>query len=390
MKIILHIGQSKTGTSAIQDFLTRHRKQLAERGILYPSPRVHGLPIDFGNHNPLADSLAGVVRYPYLTADEYFSQFFASARRINAKMMIISAEHFFGGQPRPWNVSSEAEYFLRYRQKVESLCRHLKGHEVSIVVYLRPQVDWISSNISQTIAVGGVVHQSNIFVDDRSYYEKYKFLLKYCDKLDIWSDVCQPRQFAVVPYVRNKLFENSSVSDFLFRCGLSDMFRDMRVSEVSANESLSREYLEIKKDLNSIPRSHSEARAIVHCLKKLSRRSNLGTTYRLDPEVVVDLESYVAEDNLRLSRTYLNGQELFVAKAAYRGGELKPLGDATLARARSAFDREYRRPSTRLLAFRHTILEFLRKRVPPAHAALHQVKRFRRRLMGKRVSARSS
>ena len=75
MQILLHIGQSKTGTSAIQAYLSLNRKELARNGILYPSVKIWGMPVDLGNHNPLADALVAVFRYPFLTAEQYFDQF---------------------------------------------------------------------------------------------------------------------------------------------------------------------------------------------------------------------------------------------------------------------------------------------------------------------------
>ncbi|SDP63319.1 hypothetical protein SAMN04488061_3555 [Filomicrobium insigne] len=393
MKIILHIGQSKTGTSAIQDFLTRHRKQLAERGILYPSPRVHGLPIDFGNHNPLADSLAGVVRYPHMSANEYFSQFFSDADRMSAKLMILSAEHFFGGQPRVWDVKDEADYFLQYRKKVETLRGYIGHHQVSIIVYLRPQVDWLSSSIAQVITFGRLVHKDLSHEDDRSYYERRKFLLRYGSRLDIWEEVLRPRELQAVPYVRERLFQKSSVSDFLERCGIDFEFAKVEAANARANISLSREYLEVKRLLNREPKSRSVERAIVHSLKKLSRESSLGTAYRVDPEVVKDLEAYVAEDNSKLTQRYVIGSEPFVAKVAYRGDDMVPLDETLIARARTAFEQEYSRPLTTLFILRDVTLATLRRYVTPAHAAVHQAKRLwrsvrygRRRHLGKPLS----
>lgn len=35
-RVYLHIGQGKTGTSTIQQFLVRNRRELASHGYLYP------------------------------------------------------------------------------------------------------------------------------------------------------------------------------------------------------------------------------------------------------------------------------------------------------------------------------------------------------------------
>ncbi|MCK5244960.1 MAG: hypothetical protein KAJ90_06790 [Desulfobacterales bacterium] len=60
MHILLHIGQSKTGTSAIQAYLTLNRLRLREAGVLYPSVTIGGMSVDIGSHNSVADTLAGL------------------------------------------------------------------------------------------------------------------------------------------------------------------------------------------------------------------------------------------------------------------------------------------------------------------------------------------
>ena len=49
MKIIIHVGPSKTGTSAIQNWLSSHQKNLLELGIYYPPHRVDINGISSGN-----------------------------------------------------------------------------------------------------------------------------------------------------------------------------------------------------------------------------------------------------------------------------------------------------------------------------------------------------
>ena len=75
MRFILHIGQSKTGTTSLQGVLAANRAKLTRQGILYPYVLVHGMGLNLPNHNSFADSLAGFIRYPGLQAEEYMVQF---------------------------------------------------------------------------------------------------------------------------------------------------------------------------------------------------------------------------------------------------------------------------------------------------------------------------
>lgn len=97
MKILLHIGQSKTGTSAIQEFLTLNKDRLREAGFLYPGVKLGGITVDIGAHNSVADALTRKHRYPYYTDVQYFNKFFKEAKDVKAETVILSAEHFFGG-----------------------------------------------------------------------------------------------------------------------------------------------------------------------------------------------------------------------------------------------------------------------------------------------------
>ena len=124
MRILLHLGQSKTGTSAIQTFLTLNRSSLGKAGVLYPSVKIGGMSIDMGSHNAVADSLVGMSRFPHLNSDQYFSQFFKEVKRIDAKLLILSAEHFFAGEPRVWAVANREEYFNLYRRKPLKAANH--------------------------------------------------------------------------------------------------------------------------------------------------------------------------------------------------------------------------------------------------------------------------
>ncbi|WP_152025140.1 hypothetical protein [Candidatus Filomicrobium marinum] len=338
------------------------------------------MPLDLGSHNPVADALAGVSRYPHLTADEYFKQFFLQAERSNAHTMILSAEHFFGGQPRVWEVANETDYFFHYRRKIEALQRYMVNYDVHIIVYLRPQVDWLSSNITQVITHGKSIHHDMSYDDDWGHYRKRKFLLRYYNRLSIWNDVMAPREFHVVPYIRDRLFQQSSVSDFLNRCGVGVDFLGIDPADVKINETLSREYLEVKKILNLTPKSRAQERAVVYCLKRLSRESCLGTAYHLDPALVSDLEAYVAQDNAKIAQHFMQGETDFPSRAKYSGDDFMPLSSEVVAAAKERYEREYRSPRIRFYAFQQAALAFLRQRAKPAHVVLHQLRRVRRHL----------
>lgn len=333
------------------------------------------MPIELTNHNPVADAVAGKRSFPGLSADDYFEQFFNEANRLRAERLIISAEHFFGGQPRLWGIENPSEYEILYSQKIANLSRYLQGHEVSLIVYLRPQVDWLSSTVAQNIRISGLISDKPIYRDDRQFYEMLKPCLRYCELLDIWRTTLRPETVTVVPYVRERLVNMNSVSDFLTRLGFDPEVFSSVQRQRTVNASLSREFVEVKKILNRRARTKNDERVVIQCLKRLSQNSKFGTTYKLENDVVRDLEEFVAEDNRRLCVEYLNGGGSFTAKVGYRGDEVPVLTADQIANALEVFEQEYCRATMRLLSLSYAVKGVLRKYAPPVHAALHQVKR---------------
>lgn len=382
MKIILHIGQSKTGTSSIQSFLARNRSRLQSRGILYPSPRVAGMSLDLGSHNVVADALAGKIAYPHLGGGEYFEQFFEAAARCHAKTMILSAEHFFGGEPRLWQCADRNSYLEKYEKKIRNLNSYLDGHDVAIIIYLRPQVDWFASNITQVVVHGRGNGTGQVFETDRSHFESQKEVMRYGWRLDLWKSILRPEKFDVVPYVRKNLQDANSVSDFVWRAGIEGDVPAGNLLSLEANRTVSREYIEVKKRLNRMHRSAADEFAVVRCLIRLSGNSPFGTGYRIDEGVVRDLEDHVAGDNERVSRNYLPEGKKLAAREAYAGEGLEPLRPDEIESAMAQFDREYRSIRTRFLALEFSALAFLRTHARPAHVAVHQFRRLRRWVRG--------
>ncbi len=382
MKILLHVGQSKTGTSAIQAYLTLNRAQLHDRGVLYPSVTIGGFKVDLGSHNAVADSLTGVARYPGLTAEEYFTQFYHEAERIDAGLMILSAEHFFGGEPRIWDVQNDAEYFDRYRCKLEALYGFLKGHEVEILAYLRPQVDWLASAISQTIRTERLIREQPIYRNDRQFFEMAKPVLRYADLIQLWIECLHPKNVAVVPYERKNLHKGSSIADFLSRSGLEDMTLTYGSDDLQVNASLSREFIEVKKSLNLLPRSKSDERIVIACLERIAARDRHLAFYRLDAGLINEVTVYVAAGNALLNRSYMrSGMELKAVSASYLSKPDVIPTEESVAAAYEEFILQYNSLRTVFLRVDYALRAFLRTHVKPAHSAMHQLKKLYRSII---------
>jgi hypothetical protein len=373
MRVLLHIGQSKTGTSAIQAFLTLNRGILRKHGILYPSIKIKGMPLNLGAHNAVSDALLNHHRFPFVSAADYFQQFFNDATESKSDLLILSAEHFFGGEPRVWSVQNEEEYFQFYREKVEKLAVFLQGHEVKILVYLRPQLDWLSSAIAQTVRIERLISDRLIYNNDRQFFELIKPLLKYADLLDIWRDIIKPSSFMVVPYIRSALHKNSSVADFLMRTGLDHISFQYATTDIQVNESLNYEFIEVKKRLNHTNRSKNEERTIIRCLENLSRANPGSSKYIINPEIIKDVNEFIGSHNERVNRCFMS-DGFMLPTSTEKCSPQNPLTEMQIGEAMQLFYTEYSKLKYRILLFSFLLRAMLRVHASTLHAALHQFK----------------
>jgi hypothetical protein len=153
MKLILHIGTIKTGTTTAQNWLANNRAALSEFGVWYPE-------IGNYNHSWLPNVIATdpnegderLLRYGISTLREYglyrerligqFSEELAGARKRNIHTAIISSEHLQHRLTSNDTVARVRAFAENYFSAVE------------IVVYLRPQVDLIVSSAATASKLG--------------------------------------------------------------------------------------------------------------------------------------------------------------------------------------------------------------------------------------------
>lgn len=156
-KVFLHIGLHKTGTTAIQTTLFENREVLAEQGYRVP---VSGVPAaaPLGHHElAWAQDRNGELleRWQDLrkeTAEDETSSWILTSE----ELCVLKAEH------------------------IASVRRLLNDHDVTVIVYLRNQVDLVESLYRTE-----VLHYS-VDVPLRSYIEHVRTRLDYLSLLDDW------------------------------------------------------------------------------------------------------------------------------------------------------------------------------------------------------------
>ncbi|MBT8232505.1 MAG: hypothetical protein HKO66_13855 [Saprospiraceae bacterium] len=208
MELILHIGQQKTGSTALQTFLNEKYAILRGRKILYPQ--------SLGNEHNKQHLIMHSFKTQSLNEENGIkADFLAEISKTTPKKVIISDENMFVGKPENLN---------QLKVFVNDIF-----HKVKIICYLRVQHDQMPSNYQQGLK-GKLSKDLRSWLDTHIYksvYYKYhivlnrwkntfpeaKILVKTVGNL-LHDDIVQDFVEAVIPEVKNEIiFESKTISN---------------------------------------------------------------------------------------------------------------------------------------------------------------------------------
>jgi hypothetical protein len=225
MRVFLHIGAPKTGTSAIQYFMNTNRPLLEQLGFYYPEHHVDQNHIS-GGHTELGVSLVekDMIRARQLVTD-WVNE--AEERRCH---LILSGESFYG-------------FFKEFKEL-------LSGHTVDIISYYRDPLESLISNHNQVVKrhfeTRNLDDYLATFIGQPSLGFTGEVLLK-------WRSFFGDKLLHVWPYSKTAFPEGSIEYSFLFILGIGqrEWSRFSRRQD-GINASYTVEALELKRLLNSI------------------------------------------------------------------------------------------------------------------------------------------
>ena len=214
-KFILHIGTNKTGTTAIQTFLFKNRKKLAEKGINYPNIGIHG----YGHHN-IARALGGQLPSNIGLTDDWIYHLFNSTK--TADQTILSSELFHLANP-------------------ESLNTIFPRNDTLIILYLRDHFSYLTSWYQQAVQLRNITSSFTEFI--RLDYTQ----LNYSILIDKWMKAFN--NVSVRSFDRNS-FPNGCVIEDFCRSTIPTTCLD-RASQGIINPSIAGNLLFFKLILNN-------------------------------------------------------------------------------------------------------------------------------------------
>jgi hypothetical protein len=144
-RIYLHVGNFKTGTSAIQRFCHQHQAELLEQGLCYPqSARPAGAP---NSHSALPLSLFN--KYAAFTPRWYAETepFGKTAQALRSELDASEAESFLISSEELFRFPSLPEAVLV--KASEDFARLFAGYEVAVIMYVREPLSFAKSWYNQ-------------------------------------------------------------------------------------------------------------------------------------------------------------------------------------------------------------------------------------------------
>ncbi|MDM7937821.1 MAG: hypothetical protein QUV06_10220 [Cyanobium sp. CZS 48M] len=209
LKLYIHAGYTKTGTTAIQGHFASYRTQYLDQGLLYPmtgllpgEPKHYCLSFPFTAHastsTPMQPRPAG---FKAGNAKVLFEELYSEVIESSATSVLISSEEFF--EIPKQKITELSEVIRSWSCNVSS---------VKIVFYLRRHDKWLESGFNQAEKITAVpVWGMSLF--DYTLYMLGQRGTDYLNVLNDWASVFGIGNIIVRPYQKEELVNGSTIDD---------------------------------------------------------------------------------------------------------------------------------------------------------------------------------
>lgn len=189
--LIVHTGDHKTGTTSIQEALTRGDVRLADGGqIAYPVGKGQF------NHNfmlkPVRTHRFALPRS--MPLDEPFARFAARSLREATEVTVLSAERLESTPPEAL---------------AAALARHLPAEKLTVVTYVRPHIPRMMSNLAEHLKIGWASADPWRGAGFRAWQR-----LRYMRRVPRWAAAFGPA-YVLRPAIRAELAGGDALEDLM-------------------------------------------------------------------------------------------------------------------------------------------------------------------------------
>jgi hypothetical protein len=261
LKLILHVGRHKTGTSSLQIFFAQNYELLVKQyGILYP---IVGLDQWHKNHHPLVEDL---VNHGTPINRDSILGIISEAREHGCHSVLLSSEML----ARP---SLSIEQLQLLKRAFSDFA------EITIVIYLRKQDDFLESVYANRIRVGLLSAPTTIHDLDAAL-DYHQFVMRYAGIFG--KDNIVVRSF-------DEAIKGSIYSDFLASILGIASFEQFQRPIKQANQRYSWWFIRVLRHAN---RSDIARKVLIHryCQKLIAIANKVFPNYMNSPRPLTENE----------------------------------------------------------------------------------------------------
>ncbi|HWY15775.1 MAG TPA: hypothetical protein VNX86_11615 [Rhizomicrobium sp.] len=324
----LHIGTEKTGTTTIQRYLAKNRKNLKAQGFLYPvSPgetnhlALSACSIDDSRLDPV-HTRCGIRRredilpYRRRMMDQLANEFAEAV----ASSIIFSNEHLSTKIRTPEEI-----------RRVKEICDEVAA-TTKVIVYLRNQIDFLVSRYGTAIKAGSVDEFSI------SLSPGVATFLDYSQMLSPWSEIFGRKNLIVRRFEADDFPNGDLLADFAAQAGLDG---GQLEGMPFANTSLNGPALAFLREFNKrVPLAIDEKpNPLRGRIAAFLESYEGGQKFSIPRQIAETIEARYRESNDETSREYFGSRfmPLFSpAKCVNSAGSLNDVLDAEQAVAIAA------------------------------------------------------
>jgi hypothetical protein len=302
MRLILHIGTEKTGTTAVQNFLYKNRDILLQNRV--------GLldSIDYPNNRKL---------YAYCLPEDEFDDYFwdLNIRDVDAKRQYFKnfeqelEDEISNLEQQVETVIISSEHFhsrLKENQSIEKLKSVLEKFfdEISVVCYFREQGAVIKSLYSTAMKNGHtdtLEAFTNKCLKNEHYFDYNRFLNK-------WADIFGKENIKARIFSRNTLYKSDICMDFMQLVDEKLPLNDFEHASEHDNPSLGRVGVFLARISNRFnPRYDKQGKRSFRSrlFLKLIEKNPVSYIGHLEFRRKREVRDFYSESNRQFARTYL-------------------------------------------------------------------------------------
>lgn len=279
VKLYLHIGRAKTGTTSIQQFLHLNRDYLKSKGYLYPMAAM--------------TPTSGQARLAWCfknnaDCDAIYQSFYDEINREGLDKVIISSEGF---TMPSYPLNKFLQYFPR------------DDFDVTAIIYIRRQDKFFESWAQQIVKGSGVTDDIDT-------------LLKACrlDHYSIikdWEGLVGKNNIFVRPFERGQFVDGDLYKDFMKMIDVT-LFDDMALPPKESNTAIKRDMMELIKIINRLgvgDRRNELVQKLVAFVREYPEYSGEYSYSMLSPSEQVELFNSYSQSNSMVAKEYLGRED---------------------------------------------------------------------------------